>query len=136
MILLDTSVIIDVLRKKTDTLEKISSFGIIPLVTSEICIMELIYGLYGNKKIVSQSDVLKKRLSDIEKLCNKLIILQFDRVCSLKTGEIMGRLKISGNRIDFRDGMIACSALANGIKQIYTLNISHFEKIKELEVIK
>ena len=135
MILLDTSVLIEILRKNNDILEKINTFSVIPLVTSEICIMELIYGLYGNKNIISKSELLKKKLIDVEKLCNKLIILRFDRACALKTGEIMGRLKISGNLIDFRDGMIACSALANGIHQIYTLNVSHFERIEELKII-
>ena len=134
MILLDISVLIEILSKNDNILKKINTLGVIPLVTSEICIMELIYGLYGKKNILSKSELLKKKLIDVEKLCNKLIILRFDRACALKTSEIMGRLKIFGNLIDFRDGMIACSALANGIHQIYTLNISHFERIEELEI--
>ena len=135
MIFLDTSILVEILRKNLSILTTIESFGVTPLVTSEICIMELIFGLHANKHLSSQSERLKSKLSDIEKLSSKLIVLPFDHKSAFKTGEIMGSLKLSGNIIDFRDGMIACTALANGITQIFSLNISHFERIPEVVII-
>jgi predicted nucleic acid-binding protein len=135
MILLDTSILIEILRKNKNIINKLDSLSMTPLATSEICIMELVYGIYSNKKFSNNEELIKRKLSDIEKLCNKFVILNFDRSCAVKTGEVMGKLKLAGNMIDFRDGMIACSALANGIKQIFTSNITHFEKITGLKVI-
>lgn len=47
----------------------------------------------------------------------------------------MGLLKINGNPIEFRDGMIAGITLANGLAKIVTHNTRHFNRIPDLEII-
>lgn len=62
-------------------------------------------------------------------------MLPFDRKAAVKTAELMGALKIKGQVIDFRDGMIAGITQANEIRKIATQNIKHFERIPELEIL-
>ena len=135
MILVDTSILIEILRKNSKVLSKLAALSLTALTTSEICVMELIYGIFRSRNYQNRPDIITRRLQEFEQLCSKFVVLPFDRKCSFRTGEVMGKLKIAGNMIDFRDGMIAGTALANGVTEIYTADVAHFQKIPELKPV-
>lgn len=132
MILFDTSVLVEILRKNTDIISQIDKLEETPLFTTEISVMELAYGISSNKYYINKSSKRKVRINNILNLMSKFSVLQFDRKAALKTAEILGYLKLEGNMIDFRDGMIIGIALSNGINSIYTLNREHFERVSEV----
>lgn len=51
MILLDTSVIIELLRKNKEVMTKIAEFVDNPLFTTQISVMELVFGITSNFKL-------------------------------------------------------------------------------------
>ena len=53
-----------------------------------------------------------------------------------KAAEIYDSLDSKGLRIDDNDVLICGIMLTNGIKKILTKNVKHFEKIKEIEILK
>jgi len=133
--MIDTSILVDLLRKYPKTLNFIHQLGSKPLFATEISIMELVFGVTGSKVYTNNPELKQKRLSEIQDLTIKFTILSFDRKSAYKTAEMMGKLKLDGNIIDFRDGMIAGITKANGIDELLTHNKNHFERISELNVI-
>lgn len=126
MILLDSSVFIELFRKssKEETLfHKLAlsgnSFGISAITCYEVGI--------GNRN---------PQLKDYwEKLIGQMSILPFNKECSLIAIEIYFDLLKKNKMIDLADIFIAATAITNKIP-IATLNIRHFERIHNLEIIK
>ena len=131
MVCLDSSVIIDLLRKKLDFTQLESKFG-----ENEIAkipspaIIEIIRGLYLNSNIYNIGENEKEK---INKLLSSFPILDLDKESSILAGEIEANLINTGNVIDIEDIMIAAIAKRNG-ERLITRNIKHFERIKDLEV--
>ena len=134
MILFDTSVLVEILRKNTDIISQINKLDEIPLFTTEISVMELVYGITSNKYYLNKSAKRKSRIDSIINLMAKFSVLQFDRNAAIKTAEILGSLKLKGKMIDFRDGMIIGIGLSNGINSIYALNREHFDRVPEISL--
>ncbi len=135
MMMVDTSILVDLLRKSPEILRVIQKLGSTPLFTTEISIMELVFGITGSRIYINKPELKQKRLSEIGDLSLKFTILPFDRKSAYKTAEILGRLKLDGKLVDFRDGMIAGVTKANGIKELITHNKRHFERIPDLKII-
>ncbi|MFX1503175.1 MAG: type II toxin-antitoxin system VapC family toxin [Promethearchaeota archaeon] len=53
-----------------------------------------------------------------------------------KAAEIYDQLESKGQKIDDNDILIAGIMLTNGIKQLITRNIKHFERIEGIDIIK
>ena len=132
MILADTTYLVDLIRKKVKINPDLDDEI---LFTSEICIFELYFGLYGNKIFQKNADTLNKRLITLEKILAKFQILPFGRDESIQSAKLLGKLKLDGKIIEFRDGMIAGTGLANGISKILTRNVDHFDRIPGLQPI-
>ena len=125
MILLDSSVLIDLFRKENKEktlLYKLSqtetSFGISAITHYEIGI--------GNKKSYNEF---------WNKLYNNLTVIPFDKACSTTAIEIYLDLKKKNKIIDIADLLIGATALTYNLK-IATLNHKHFSKITGIEIIK
>ncbi len=134
MLMVDTSILVDILRKNAHIFEIFDRNKSISLFTSEISVMELFYGIHSLKLYQEKPKLKVARISQINSLLHNFIILPFNRKAALKTAEIMGKLKIKGQMIDFRDGMIAGTSLANGINYVFTRNIDHFKRIPEVQI--
>jgi len=124
MILLDSSVLIDLFRKKDktksyffDILSEENNFAISTITQYEIGI--------GNK--VSSSDFWND-------LYNKLTILSFDQSCSNEAIEIYAILKRQNKLIDLADLLIGATAKNYQIP-LATLNKKHFQRIEGLQLI-
>ncbi|MEK6903566.1 MAG: type II toxin-antitoxin system VapC family toxin [Nanoarchaeota archaeon] len=129
MIGIDTSVIIDILRKHTDW-EKVRQSSDEDFWTSELVVYELFYGAYASKELT------EKKIKDIEALLDVFtFIAPFQRKAAIEAARIGGTLSKEGQMIDHIDLLIAGSLLANGCTTFLTKNKRDFERIKELHVV-
>jgi len=81
-------------------------------------------GLYSIKTLENNPPLIQKRLA-----------LSFGRKEAIQSAKILGYLIRNGEAIEFRDGLIAGTALSNGIPMILTKNIDHFVRIEGIKVI-
>ncbi|MFW9880880.1 MAG: type II toxin-antitoxin system VapC family toxin [Candidatus Thorarchaeota archaeon] len=125
MILLDSSVLIELFRKKIKDktlfyrlLNTYNTFAISSVTYYEIGV--------GNRDIHNE---YWQTLSD------QLTVIPFDKMCSVTAIEIYKDLLKENKMIDLADILIGATALTHNIP-IATLNVKHFERIKRLELIK
>ncbi|MEM3126824.1 MAG: type II toxin-antitoxin system VapC family toxin [Candidatus Woesearchaeota archaeon] len=126
MKVLDTTVIVDITRKNISeekSLKLLESSAI-----TEHTVYELLIGLYSAQEIPAE------RVLKLVKFLDRISVLQFSRGASIKSAEICGLLKKTGQEIEDIDCLIAGTALANGITTIVTRNKNHFKKIPGLKV--
>ena len=130
MILLDTTFLIDLLRKKKNAVSKaIELTTRDKLSTTYINIYELLIGIYSIKGIDKE-----KKLQDVEKLMEKLEVFTLEKESAINSAKIGGDLILKGQVIGDTDNMIIGIALTNGITTIVTRDIKHYKKVKEIKV--
>jgi len=124
MILLDSSVIIELFRKKNkgqtlfyELSEKEHSFCISTITHYEVGI--------GNKEI---------HQAYWEKISSNLEILPFDKSCSECAIKIYLELKKRNSLIPLADLLIGATAIANKLP-LATLNFNDFEKLSNLKIV-
>ncbi len=124
---LDTDIIIDFLRGKERAVRLIKKLyeSNINLATTVINIFELSWGAYK---------LGKKRVNDIEKLTESLIILNMTVKDAIKAGEEIAYLESLGLKIDIRDLLIGIITRENGYA-LLTGNVKHFNRIKDLDIL-
>lgn len=124
MILLDSSVLIEMFRKKNknETLFYSLSKSNEDLNISSITYYEI--GI-GNRRA---------HYDYWEKLTNKLSIIPFDKACSNTAIEIYQELLRKNKMIDLADILIGATAVTHKIP-LATLNVKHFERIDQVEII-
>jgi len=124
MILLDSSVLIELFRKKD---KKKTLFYILSQSNKDLCISSITYyeiGIGNRKSHFEYWDTLTENLT----------VIPFDKACSISAIEIYLNLLGTNKMIDLADLLIGATALTHNIP-IATLNIKHFERIKGLEII-
>lgn len=124
MILLDSSILIELFRKQ---IKEKTVFYKLAQTESDFCISSVTHyeiGL-GNKKSHYQF---------WNKLHNSLSVIPFDKACSATAIEIYLELKNKNKIIDIADIWIAATAKTHNIK-IATLNHKHFSRISGLKII-
>ena len=123
MILLDSSILIELFRKK-DKAKTV--FYTLAQTTDDLCISSISYyeiGI-GNRN---------QHRAYWESLCENLKIIPFDRACSNAAISIYFELLKANKMIDLADIMIGATAMAHSVP-IATLNIKHFERISGLKI--
>jgi len=123
-ILLDTNIIIDVLKNDEATIKKLATYN--KVYYPIIAIAELIYGAYNAQNTT-------KKLSEVEKIKTKGISLYVDDATTYEYGKIKSKLKQNGTPIPENDIWIAAIALQHQLP-VFT-NDKHFEKVENLEII-
>ncbi len=124
MILLDSSILIELFRKKNK--EK-TSFYKISQSYQKIFISTITYYEIGIGNRKSHSDYWNL-------LCDTFTILPFDRICANAAIKIYLNLLEDNKMIDLADILIGATALAYNIP-IATLNTKHFDRIKGLIIV-
>lgn len=122
-LLIDTSTIIDHLRKKNKKRSQL--FKIIDthnLFVSTVTIYELFAGAINEEK--------RKDINDFMELVE---ILPFTRETAERAGAIYLSLRNKNELIDVRDIFIGATALIHNLPLV-TLNVKHFARIEELKV--
>ena len=124
--ILDTSVMIDILRGNKDTINKINEMENknIPLLTSSITVFEIFQGI---------GFVNENNRDKIYNLFESINILSFDDNSAREAGIIQSDLKRQGKTIDPEDAMIAGIAKIN-TEIVLTRNKKHFERIPGLKI--
>jgi tRNA(fMet)-specific endonuclease VapC len=121
---IDTSIFIEYLRSRDRPQTTLASFSSITvLYVSVLTVFELYSGATD----------LSKRL-DVDALLQGLFILPLNTEIAKKAGLIYQDLRRQGRMIEIADILIAATALVNNLP-VKTLNVDHFQRIPELEVI-
>jgi len=121
MIVLDTNILIEVLKANKKTIEKVQSFTD-ELVISSITVMELYYGALN-----------KAELKEIEKFVLLFNVFHVTEQVSIKSTELIFKYAKS-HTLDIPDSLIASTALVLEAK-IFTYNRKDFQYIDGLTLI-
>ncbi len=129
MVCLDTTFLIDLLRRKLDAEKKLSILmrrSDRPCVTV-ITVGELYYGAY-------KSENAEKEKIKINQVLNGFLILEMNEYGAEKFGQLLGALDKGGQMVNDRDVLIAAIAISKGEHVIVTRNAKNFERIPEIAV--
>ena len=122
MIILDTNILIEILKNNQNTIHKIQNFNG-NLSISSISVMELYYGALN-----------KIELQKLEKFVKMFHIINLNEEISIKAINLIKQYSKSHN-LDIPDGLIASTTLVYNAK-LFTYNIKDFRFIDKLELIK
>ena len=120
---LDTSFLIDIIRKRPTTksfLEQLDKEG--PHATNTIVVHEFLVGAYGASNFDMEFKIR-------EEILKKLIILPFDLKCARVSAKLENDLRKKGQYTGSADILIAGTMKANGLSCIVTRNTKHFKEI-------
>ncbi|MEM2473070.1 MAG: type II toxin-antitoxin system VapC family toxin [Candidatus Bathyarchaeia archaeon] len=121
--MLDTSIIISILRGDKEVKGVIENLNKESLCTTTITQFELFSRIY-HKGLIKEGIILKR-------LIKSLTLLIFDEDSSDKAAQIMSSLLKAGKPINVIDVLIAGIALANGVEDIITKD-EDFKVIEEI----
>ncbi len=125
MKLLDTTVLIDILRGKKEVLKIVESST--NHMTTQINMYETIRGLFlqgiSSEKFLQASEIFEH-----------IRVLSLDDASIIKSAQISADLTKKGIIISDSDCITAGIALSNGITRIVTNNKKHFERISGIVV--
>ncbi len=133
MILLDTSACIDYLSGNNEIKNKIEEQDDLIHITA-ITVYEMNIGFERTKRKISEQRY-KQLYKPWLEFISIMEIFSLGFMEAEKAAKIYDKLESQGQRIDDNDILIAGIMLTNGIKQIITRNIKHFERIKGIEII-
>ncbi len=130
MKILDTTILVDVLRGLPTAVEKLRSLEAEGgLATTETVAYELHHGIQhlGGRRRDAES-------SRIEDLLAQLDVFPFDRRSAVRAAEVSGDLRRKGQTMGIVDLFIASGALAVGAAAVVTRDASAFERVPGLLV--
>jgi tRNA(fMet)-specific endonuclease VapC len=126
---LDTSVLVDNLRGRRETVDyirKLEAAGT-GLSTTTINSFELFYGAYRSVR-------REKNLAATKALLRRLVVVELSEAASEEAGKLLAMLESKGEGIDFRDILIA--AISKTQEMVFvTRNTEHFSSIPGLEIL-
>lgn len=124
--LIDTNVIVDIIRGKIRVDESIFESG---AYISTISLSELYYGAKKSSNVDRSFARIENILDDLD-----ISIVDFTKEMALVYGDIKSDLESKGQRLEDVDLLIAGTALYKKMI-LATSNIKHFERIKNLEIL-
>lgn len=128
--LLDTSVLIDLLRQKLQAWDFINQHKDSEICTCAICEAEVWEGVYREEK--SQFAERKKAVEDL--FSNLKSTVSFDSSQAIIAGQIRATLSLKGQNIGDLDILIAAAAIATNAVLV-TKNPKHFSRIENLQAM-
>ena len=128
MICLDTSFILDLLKKKPESVNKFKLFLSEELVSTEVNYFEVLYGVF------KKHEFSEKELNLVQHFFNSISVFKLDDLSAYKAAQLAGELSKKGMIIETNDSLIAGTCLANNCSKIVTKNVKHFSRIKGLKV--
>ena len=123
--LLDTCILIDLLRNRKQTVDFVESLGSSLCFVSEITIAELYVGAEKSNR--------EKAFEEVEALIDFFGVIQVSTALRTYAKERV-RLESEGQRIDDFDLLIGASAVTEGMTMV-TNNRKHFERISGIEIL-
>jgi len=129
MICLDSSFIIDILKKKPEAIETFNKIKPDFPITTLINIYELVSGIYRLKDKNSE-----QHIKVLEIFFEEVKIFTLTNNSTFEAAKISAELSSQGQVIEDLDILVAGICLSNGCTKIVTKNIKHFSRIKDLKV--
>lgn len=129
MICLDTTIIIDFLKKNPRAVAACDKIKNENLATTTVNIFEILFGILRKKQAS-----YNREIESFMKFINNMTVLNLDYKSSVKSSEIASDLVKKGLQIESNDCLIAGIMLANNCNTIITLDNEHFERIKRIKV--
>jgi len=126
-ICLDTDILVNFLRKEPLAVSWMEENRDKEIATTVVNIFELYYGAYASK-------LPQTKVRDVEKIIERVKVLNLSVESSKLAGNELARLKKEGQMVEFRDMLIASVALENNLP-LKTNSIKHFERIKGLNLV-
>mgnify|MGYP001614450096 CR=1 FL=1 len=130
MLCLDTTFLIDLLKKREDACRKFQEIEDEELGTTQINVYEIKAGIY--RRIGTEMD--NGQLKLFNQMIASLGMMPLDTGAIDEAAKINGKLTHKGEIINDLDILIAGICIANNCKTIVTKNKKHFERIDGLEV--
>lgn len=130
MIILDSSFIIDILRKHPRAIQKFENIKHNLISTTILNVYEITSGVYSIKDANYDN-----RIRILNEFLKSINILNLDLFSINKASKIKGDLTLKGQIIDDMDILISAMYLSNNCTSIITRNKKHFDRIKGLKVI-
>ncbi len=127
MICLDSSFIVDILRRRESALKKLKELREEEIFATAISEYEILNGAY-------LGDCSNEKIKNISSFFNSVAVHNFDSNAALIAAEIRSDLIKHGKEIEENDCMIIGTAISNNCKTIIT-NDNQFKRINELKVI-
>ena len=121
MIVLDTNILIEILKAEPKTIQKVKSFEK-PLAISSITVMELYYGALN-----------KNELKKLENFVNLFEIIHLNENISRTSTKLIKKYAKS-HTIDIPDSLIASTTIEHKSK-LFTYNLKDFKYIEGLELV-
>ena len=121
MILLDTNVLIEILKGNRKTIEKVQGLNT-PLAISSITVMELYYGARN-----------KAEINKLEKFVSLFEIIHVNETISSYAVQLV-KTYAKSHTLDIPDGLIAATALVSKIA-LFTYNTKDFKYIKGIKLL-
>ncbi len=128
-VLVDSSVLIDVERRRRslDSLEAIANGE--PIALAAVSISELLVGVHR----AETRERARNRAAFVEDIVNRYTVIPFDLPTARIYGQITADLMSAGQTIGAHDLMIAATAIAHGYG-VLTHNLRDFQRIPGLKV--
>ena len=127
MICLDTSFILDLLKKRESSIVKLRSLASKELASRGVNYFEVLFGVFKRHQF-SQGELIS-----VQNFFNSIRVFPLDDLSSYKAAELAGELSKRGQTIETNDALIAGICLANNC-EIVTKDVKHFSRIKGLKV--
>ena len=121
MILLDTNILIEILKGDQKTIQTVQSFNT-TLAISSITVMELYYGAIN-----------KTELNKLEKFVSLFHIIQLSENISTHATKLV-KTYAKSHSLDIPDSLIASTSLVKKYK-LFTYNLKDFKYINHIELI-
>jgi len=118
---LDSNVLIDLFRRDEKIIEQVKAMP--RVFIPAIVLGELYYG-------ACLSDRMKRRISEMERLATKVIVLDITRETTARYGEIKAKLKRNGKKIPENDIWIAALCIQHELPLL--TNDIHFDEVDNL----
>jgi tRNA(fMet)-specific endonuclease VapC len=124
--LLDTNIVIYVIKRRPVEVLDIFNANASRMAISAITLAELMYGVENSSQQTSN-------LAVVEDFCSRLDVLPYTAKAAQHYGSIMAELKRSGKLIGVNDLHIAAHARSEGLI-VVTNNISEFSRVHALQI--
>lgn len=121
MIVLDTNILIEVLKGNPKTVHQVQTLDE-ALAISSISVMELYYGARD-----------KQEVKKIEKFVSLFTILHLNEAISFKAMQLI-QTYAKSHTLDIPDGLIASTVLTHNI-ELFTYNLKDFKYIEKIKLI-
>ncbi len=126
---LDTTVLIDALRRDAGLAETVPALEEEGVATTEVNVFETLLGLYfdGGPRLAIRLDKTHAFLQD-------LLVLPLQRGGAERAAQLAAQLAREGRTIGTGDALTAGILLDHGISTVVTRDVEHFRRIRGLKV--